>query len=104
MKKMMLGTVVAVAFALTGCGGSRCDAKSKCSADPVPTAEQIQMCKDGAKLPDGGTPKCTTEANALADCMSANQVCGADNKTDGAATLAKCTSQQMAFNTCFMSM
>jgi hypothetical protein len=99
MKKLVLGFVVAMA--LVGCGGGDpCDAKSKCSADPVPTAADIAACKSGGTSADGGVVKCSAEAKTFGTCYTNNQVCGSDNKTDALASIAKCPTEYKAYTDC----
>lgn len=99
MKKLVLGFVCAIA--LVGCGGGDpCDAKSKCSADPVPTADSIAQCKAGGTSTDGGVVKCSAESKTFGTCYTNNQVCGADNKTDAVKTLAACATEYKAFADC----
>ena len=115
MKKLVMCFLVAIALAgcggeadcvagwwgsCSGVGGDRCSAKSKCSADPVPTPADIKACQDSLKPPDGGTVKCLTEVNAFFDCYLANQVCGTDNKTDMTKTMDRCRSELNAYTTC----
>lgn len=97
MKKMILGAFAA--FTLVACGGGDpCSATSKCSADPKSTSEQITACQ--ALIKDGA--KCATELKATFTCSQANQVCGTDNKTDSAATGAKCTTENAAYVACLL--
>ncbi len=85
---VVAGLLLAVSFA--ACGSSDpCTGTSKCSADVKLTAEGITACQ--ANFATGAA--CGEQNKALANCMLNNQVCGADNKTDGLATLAKCTSE-----------
>lgn len=99
MRRFFFFVVVASSF-FVGCGGDSCEAKSTCSSDPAPTVEQIASCKSSNRQADGGVAKCAAESRAYADCAASNRVCGTDNKTDVAATAAKCTSQQSALTTC----
>ncbi len=94
MKKILFAAFAAMSLA--ACGGDVCSGSSKCSADPTPTDAEVQACKDAIK--DGA--KCATEYKNLAQCSKDNQVCGSDNKTDGTATAAKCSTQVSAYTTC----
>ncbi|MET0592254.1 MAG: hypothetical protein ABW133_06120 [Polyangiaceae bacterium] len=103
-KKIGFGLAVIVSAFIVNCSdsegsndnGIKCDsAKSKCSADPTPSAQDISTCNKYL-----GDAKCgTTYATALA-CLANNQVCGSDNKTDEEATSAKCKSQIQAVEDC----
>lgn len=97
MKQLFFAVVAVSSFALTACGGDPC--KSKCSADPAPTAEALKACQN----PDT-TVKCYAESKKVADCATAQVVCGSDNKTDGLKTLenigANCKSQTEAYQAC----
>ncbi len=97
MKKLFAAAAVVCSLTLAACGGDVCSGSSKCSADTKPTDAQITACKDLVK--DGA--KCASQYKSLAECMQSNQVCGSDNKTDGTATAAKCTTQLAAYTTCF---
>jgi hypothetical protein len=69
-----------------------CDsATSKCSMDPMPTTAQRNLCNE--LLNDS---ECGSKYAALLLCLSDNQICGSDNKTDEDATAAKCKSQSDA--------
>lgn len=103
-KKIGFGLAVVLSAFIVNCSDSegsnepaiKCDtAKSKCSADPAPSAADINTCNK--YLSDS---KCGgTYATALL-CLSNNQICGSDNKTDEDATAAKCKSQIDAVENC----
>ncbi len=67
-------------------GSDQCPASSKCSADPKPTAAEIQTCQDNYDK-----AACKPEFNALLPCARTAQTCGSDNKTDSQATNDKIT-------------
>jgi len=87
--KMILLVTVALASLVAGCSSSasdNCSAKSKCSAQPAPTDAQIKQCKEAAD----SNPKCSSQVSAFGSCSIANEVCGADNKTDVTKTPDAC--------------
>ncbi len=102
MKKILFAVAVVSSMMLVGCGGDQCaatPAKSICEADPVPvalTGDALAKCQADAKTP----PKCYAESKKYSDCLIKNTVCGADKKTDFAATNAKCTAEAKASTDC----
>lgn len=92
---VVAGLALAVSFAACG-SGDPCTATSKCSADEKSTDAAIKSCQ--ANFASGVA--CADQSKALANCIIANQVCGSDNKTDGAASLAKCTSEISKLSAC----
>jgi hypothetical protein len=73
-----------------------CLTPSKCSADPAPTALETQQCRDASKK----GVKCSQEYNDASRCLQDHQVCGADKKTDSAATAASCADKLNALSIC----
>jgi hypothetical protein len=94
LKKILFGLVASVSLVLTACGGDVCGAKSKCSADPEPTKESIDMCK--AATASGA--KCASQYTAFANCSTSKQTC-TDNKTD-LGFLVACATEFAAYTTC----
>jgi uncharacterized lipoprotein YehR (DUF1307 family) len=98
MKKILFAVVCSMALA--GCGGDRCSAESKCSADLKSTEMDIAKCRADEKE----VTKCKAESNAVFDCAVSNQVCGTDNKTDvtqtGSKVAANCKTQAEALLAC----
>ncbi|MEW5739270.1 MAG: hypothetical protein AB1938_10115 [Myxococcota bacterium] len=97
MKKLLTAVVLASSMFLVGCGGDPCTAASKCSADPKPTDAQIQACKDANA---NTSAKCYSQNKAFADCFRNKQVCTSANVTDAVATLAACSTEAQAVQTC----
>ena len=104
MKTRVIRFVAAVLLTAPGCSPSfpcdPCEICSKCSADPFRPSGR---CNDPVANPDGRTPKCTAEARALESCTALKQVCGRDNKTDGAKTLAACQTEYDAYTRCLQA-
>jgi hypothetical protein len=88
---MLMLTIV---LALSACKSDPCKATSKCSADTSPSTAQMSACE--ASL----SGACGSQARDLDDCEDAQQVCGADDKTDLTATTANCASEQAALLAC----
>lgn len=100
MKNLFLGLAASFVLAqFAACGGSECNRQSKCSADSQPTQADITACEEALKNVDTSA-KCYAETKAYSDCLVSNQTCGSDNKTDGVATAAKCTTQAEAVTKC----
>jgi hypothetical protein len=99
---LIIGAAAALALAACGSGrsggGGLCAAVSKCSADPPQPQTQIDICN----IEVSGA--CGSEYNAAGNCSVAQQVCGADNKTNVLATQAgveaNCRSLWNAYNAC----
>jgi hypothetical protein len=100
MKKLMFAVGASCALFLMGCGGGDvCSTTSKCSAQPKPTQAQIDQCK--AATASG--VKCASQYTTLANCAASKEVCAADNTTDGAATIAACSTESTAYATCLQT-
>lgn len=97
MKKLLTAAALASTLFLVGCGSDPCSGSSKCSADPKPTEAEIKACKDANA---NTSAKCYSQSKAMADCFRAKQVCTSSNVTDGAATLAACSTEASAYQTC----
>ncbi|MEW5739852.1 MAG: hypothetical protein AB1938_13050 [Myxococcota bacterium] len=82
---------------LLGSIGDPCQRQSRCSADPLPTAADIQACQEGRRNTGA---KCYRENVALSDCFVASQVCTSAQVTDGSATLMACQAELAAANAC----
>lgn len=95
----MFAVATGVSLFFLGCGGTDvCALSSKCSAQPKPSESTISLCRTAT----ASGAKCASQYTTLANCMSAKEVCAADNTTDGAATLAACSTEYSAYTTCAM--
>src|SRR6476659_8092307 len=99
-RPIMFALVVAVAGVVAACssspsGTALCDEKSKCSADPARTADDVAACKK--QISEGA---CKSEFEAVAKCALDNQKCTSSNTTDVQAVLTACTTQNSAYSTC----
>lgn len=78
------------------CDGDPCAATSRCIADPKPSEAEIRECQHAI------TPgaKCASEYRRATECLRANQVCDANDKTDSQATGAACVAEFEAIVHC----
>jgi hypothetical protein len=95
-KRALLGVVGALLVASLGCGAEDvCGAlaKSKCTADPVPSQADLDLCRATAQS------KCGSQYTAYLKCLSSNQTCDTFNHTDHKAQDAACATQVAAVMT-----
>jgi hypothetical protein len=99
---LSIGAALAIsALWLPACGTATCDRGSKCTADdPADVKSAQKACSDALSK----ETSCRSEREGVISCTDDNQVCGSDNKTDTAATLAatqkNCADKQKAYDTC----
>jgi hypothetical protein len=95
---LALAALALAACGSNGGGASPCGATSKCSADTPPSQSALNTCYMGASGP------CGSQFDAVGICALAQQICGADNKTNSAASLTavetNCASELAAYQTC----
>ncbi len=100
---LVLGAVgvVGLASAPACSSGGGCGDKGKCSADPAPTQQSIDLCN---KIEAAA---CGSQYKDFASCASGQQACKSDNTTDTTATTnnitANCATQLTAYTTCCTS-
>ncbi len=99
MKKILLGlaTVTVVsAISFSACGSvDPCPTTPRCSADPVPTADQVKACQDAVTK----YAACKTQQDAVTSCSN-GVACTSDNKTDSTKLASTCATQITAYTTC----
>ena len=93
-----IATIALVGFGLVAVGaqnacssGSSCTYSKACPNDPDLTADQKTQFETACKQKEAevsGQP-CYSEAKAYGDCSKGAVTCGADGKTDAAATQSK---------------
>jgi hypothetical protein len=103
-KKIGFGLAVVVSAFIVNCSdssepnnnGISCDtAKSKCANDPKPTSQQISECNRLL-----GDQKCGQLYASALLCLSNNQMCDNEGKTDEDKSAANCKSQIDAVENC----
>jgi hypothetical protein len=96
-----LVTSLIVAMPIVACSSDdtapvpECSAGSSCKNQPAKSADELKACNQAK-----ADSRCSGYYNNLLTCLQKNETCGADGKTDFAATDAKCGAARQSWHDC----
>ena len=79
------------------CGGDPCIQGSRCSGDGAASPNDIASCEAHR---EATSSRCYSASFLLSNCLLNQQTCGSDRRTNLDATLARCSDQSTAYNSC----
>ena len=91
-----------VCILLAGCSSGICDRGPVCKAEPPPSPQSVQACKDQEKTLSGQA--CLAERDRFVSCQFDNTKCTADGHIDDTASAqartANCGTPMATFQAC----